>query len=257
MIIDSHTHIGFGKAIDARPEALVASMKKAGIDKALVFAGRITQCSTAALIDAIAPYEGTLFGVGAISPLAAKPSLKTVDGWLAKGLIRGLKFYPGYEYFYPYEKVLRPYLKLLAHHGRPAIFHSGDTFSRVHVAKLKYAHPLHIDDLATEMPDLPIIVAHVGYPWVIDAGEVCYKNKNVYVDCSGFVYGEFTEKSRAHFKDIIGQYARVAGSMDRILFGTDWPISDQSSYVKTAKQVFGRAAERVFWRNAADLFGLT
>jgi predicted TIM-barrel fold metal-dependent hydrolase len=257
MIIDAHTHIGFGKAIDARPASLIASMKKAGIDKAMVFAGRINQCSTEAMLKAIEPFGDNLVGVGAISPLATKPSLKTVDGWLAKGLIRGLKFYPGYEYFYPYDRSIRPYLKLLAEYKRPAIFHSGDTFSKVHVAKLKYAHPLHIDDVATELPDLPVIIAHVGYPWVIDAGEVCYKNKNVYVDCSGFVYGEFNEKNAAHFTEIIGQYAKIAGGTDRVLFGTDWPISDQSSYVKVARSVFGAKAQDVLSGNAKRLFGLS
>lgn len=255
MIIDSHTHIGFGNAIDARPRSLVASMDKAGIDMSLVFAGRINQCSTEALLEAIEPFKDRLLPVGAISPLATRPSLKKVEGWLKKGTIRGLKFYPGYEYFYPYEKVVRPYLKLLSEYGRPAIFHSGDTFSKVHEAKLKYAHPLHIDDLATELPDLRVIIAHVGYPWVIDSGEVVYKNKNVYVDCSGFVYGEFTAESRAHFKDIIADHVRIAGTSDRILFGTDWPISDQTSYVKTARQVFGAKAEAVFSGNAKRLFG--
>lgn len=255
VIIDSHAHIGFGGAIDARPQALVASMRKAGVAKAMVFAGRINQCSTDALLEAVAPFKGTLFPVGAISPLATRPSLRTVGNWLEKGRIHALKFYPGYEYFYPYDKVLRPYLKLLAEFRRPAIFHSGDTYSRVHVAKLRFAHPLHIDELATEMPELPIVIAHVGYPWVIDAGEVVYKNKNVHVDCSGFVYGTFKPEHRVHFADVIRDFVRVAGSQDRILFGTDWPISDQASYVSTAKKIFGNDPA-VFSKNAIKLFGL-
>jgi hypothetical protein len=195
--------------------------------------------------------------VGAISPLAARPSLKTVHGWLKKRQIHALKFYPGYEYFFPYDRKLRPYLRLLADHGRPAIFHSGDTFSKVHAAKLKYAHPLHIDELATDLPDLNIIIAHVGYPWVIDAGEVCYKNKNVYVDCSGFVYGEFSADSEAHFKDVVAQYVRIAATDERILFGTDWPISDQSSYVGVCRRVFGAGADAIFSGTARRLFGLS
>jgi predicted TIM-barrel fold metal-dependent hydrolase len=255
IIIDSHVHIGFGGAIDARPASLVASMRKAGIAKAMVFAGRINQCSTDALIEAVTPYRGTLFPVGAISPLARRPALKTVGAWLEKGQIHALKFYPGYEYFYPYDKVLRPYLKLLAEFRRPAIFHSGDTYSRVQVAKLRFAHPLHIDEIATEMPELPIVIAHMGYPWQIDAAEVVYKNKNVHADCSGFVYGRFDEKQKAHFADVVREFVRVAGGAERLLFGTDWPISDQSSYVAVAKKVFGDD-RAVFSQNAIKIFGL-
>jgi predicted TIM-barrel fold metal-dependent hydrolase len=254
-IIDSHVHIGFGGAIDARPASLVASMRKAGIAKAMVFAGRINQCSTEALIEAVAPHRDRLFPVGAISPLAKRPSLKTVGGWLEKGQIHAMKFYPGYEYFYPYDKVLRPYLKLLAEFKRPAIFHSGDTYSRVHVAKLRFAHPLHIDEIATEMPELPIVIAHMGYPWQVDAAEVVYKNKNVHADCSGFVYGAFDAKHRTHFADVVRDFVRVAGGTDRLLFGTDWPISDQSSYVAVAKKVFGADAG-VFSKSAIRIFGV-
>lgn len=255
MIIDAHTHIGFGKAMDARPESLVRSMRKAGIGKALVFAGRINQCSTEALLEAIAPYRGTLYAIGAISPLATRPPLRRVDRWLATGAIRGLKFYPGYEYFYPYERTLRPYLRLLEKHGRPAIFHSGDTFNKVRQAKLKFAHPLHLDDLATDMPDLKIVMAHLGYPWIVDAAEVVYKNKNVYADCSGFVYGRFTAAQRAHFGECFRQFVRIAGTRERILFGTDWPISDQASYVRAAKTL-AKEPEPFFSKNAAKLFGL-
>jgi len=75
------------------------------------------------------------------------------------------------------------------------------------------------------MPQLKIVIAHMGYPWVADAAEVCYKNKNVYTDTSGFVYGTFTKNDEALFKDILRTYTAIAGSLDKVLFGTDWPLS--------------------------------
>lgn len=259
MIIDAHTHIGFGPAIDARASSLAASMRKAKIDMSLVFAGRINGIGTERLMKEIAPYKDMMVGIGSITPTARTlPTTKRVDGWLKSGLIRGLKFYPGYEYFYPYDKKLRPYLRLLEKHDLPAIFHSGDTYSRVHAAKLRYAYSIHLDELATEMPKLKIIIAHIGYPWAVDTGEVVYKNKNVYTDCSGFVYGKFKAKSRAHFRDVVREYRRVAGGLDRMIFGTDWPIGEQASYLAAAKSVFGRDphAKKIFSGNAIKLFGL-
>lgn len=254
MIIDAHTHLALA---DAKVNELITSMQKAKIDKALVFAGGIDSYSTEQLLQDIAPYQGKLYAIGSVSPLSSeRPSLQQVEDWLATKQIHGLKFYPGYQYFYPADAALRLYLELLVKYNRPAIFHSGDTYSGNAGAKLKYAQAIHIDDLATELPELKIVVAHFGYPWVTEAAEVCYKNKNVYVDCSGFVYGAFTADQQAHFRDIIKEFERISNARDRIIFGTDWPISEQASYVQTARIIFGEDFVKFYSSNAIELFGI-
>jgi len=259
MIIDAHTHVGFGKAITRRAKTLVAELDRAKVDKAMVFAGAINDCTNEALLKEIAPYKGRLFGVGSVSPngpKAYRPSLAKMDAWLKRGDLRAIKFYLGYEPFYPNDSRLRPYLRLLEKHGRPAIFHSGDTYNVVKGAKLKYAHALHVDDLAAEMPDLKIVIAHLGSPWIIDAAQVCYKNENVYADCSGFVYGDFSAAKRAEFIQVWKEFERVTESNGRILFGSDWPISDVKPYVRLVKTLAGKHAQRVFHANAEALFGV-
>lgn len=259
MIIDCHTHIGFGGLVNmhASAEELVLSMKKANIDKALVYAGEINDCTVERLLSATAPYHKQLYPIGSVSPLSLnKPTFKQVESWLAEKQIYGLKFYPGYEYFYPYDESVRPYLELLVKYNRPAIFHSGDTYSKAGAAKLKYARSINFDDLAVELPELKIVIAHFGYPWETDTAEVCYKNKNVYADCSGFVYGEFNETQIEHFKEVIKKFELVSGARERILFGTDWPIGDQASYVNTVQSIMGKDFEKFYSGNAIELFGL-
>ncbi|MBI4457911.1 amidohydrolase family protein [Candidatus Uhrbacteria bacterium] len=256
MIIDAHTHLG-RELIEAGPEELLASMKKAGIDRAMVFCGDINGLPTAECIEMLAPHRGVLHAVGSISPTAAPlPPTEKVESWLRDGLIHGLKFYVGYEYFYPNEPTLRPYFALLAKYKKPAVFHSGDTYSKSSAAKLKYALPIHIDDLATEMPELPIVIAHMGFPWVTDAAEVCYKNANVVADCSGFVYGDFDAKHRTHFSELFKEFLRVAASPDKLLFGTDWPVSNQKPYLRLVRKLAGKDAEKILSGNAIRVFGL-
>lgn len=257
MIIDSHTHIGSGGLINIPATTLIKSMKNAKIDKALVFAGRINNCSTENLLAETKKFKGKLYPVGSVSPLSAKKEkLGQVDHWLKNKEIFGLKFYPGYEFFYPDDAALRPYLKLLAKYDRPAIFHSGDTYNKAGGAKLKYAHPLHIDDLAVRLPELKIVIAHLGYPWTIDAAEVLYKNKNVYADCSGFVYGKFKKEDAECFKKIFADFLGRAGSAKKILFGTDWPLPDQAEYARVISKISGRNKENIMYKNAAELFGI-
>ncbi len=236
---------------------LLSSMNKAGIDKAFIFAGEVNDCPTEKLLTEVKKYRNKLYPVGSVSPLSArKPKLAQVENWLKNKEIFGLKFYPGYEFFYPDDAALRPYLKLLVKYNRPAIFHSGDTYNRAGGAKLKYAHPLHIDDLAVRMPDLKIVIAHLGYPWTLDAAEVVYKNNNVYADCSGFVYGKFGKKDADCFKKIFRDFLEHSGSAKKILFGTDWPISDQSSYVYLLKKISGQDRENILHNNAARIYGI-
>lgn len=257
MIFDSHTHIGFGGLIKAKTTELLSSMKMAGIQKAAVFAGAINECSTEQLLEVTKDYKGTLYPVGSISPFSpSKPSLKKVEGWLKEEKVFGLKFYVGYEYFYPNDKAIRDYLKLLQKYERPAIFHSGDLYNRALTARLKYAHPLQIDDLAATMPKLKIIIAHMGFPWIIDAVEVVYKNKNVYCDCSGFVYGTFGRDDKT---ELAGIFKRILGKFeldDRLLFGTDWPISNQSDYVKIVSALSGKCKRKIMSKNAEAAFAI-
>lgn len=265
MLIDAHTHLGRkGGALEARAEALIKSMDEAHIDKALVFAGRINGITTEEVVDEIAPYKDRLYAIASASmgeggeTLRALEKLHNLEAGLKSGVIRGLKFYPGYEYYYPADEWLREFLDLLVKYDRPAIFHAGDTFSKVRKSKLKYALPIHIDDLATEMPELKIVIAHLGYPWQRDAAEVVYKNKNVYSDCSGFVYGDFNEQQVADFKIVWEEFTRIACGHEKILFGTDFPISAQASYAETVGKIigYGEAVGHIYYGNAQRLFGL-
>ena len=258
MIIDAHVHIDIDGHEDKSVPELLAAMDAAGIGHAMVFAATISRLLTETVLARIAKHRDRLSAVGTVSParrgFVTPP--ETVERWLADGSIRALKFYTGYEHFYPNDERLRPYMELLVNYGRPAIFHMGDLYDKIPGAKLKYSQPLTVDDLASEMPDLKIIIAHLGYPWVTDAAEVCYKNPNVYADCSGFVYGDFTLKQRDHFREAWTTFDRITESEGKILFGSDWPISHMPDYIELVGQLAGPHREQVFSGNAKKLFGL-
>ena len=46
--------------------------------------------------------------------------------------------------------------------------------------KIKYAHPLTLDDAASEFPDVKFVMAHYGNPWIIDATQVARKENVFY-----------------------------------------------------------------------------
>lgn len=238
MIVDCHTHLGKNTHINARATTLIESMKQAGIDKSLVFAGRINSITNEELLAEIAPYSGQLYGVAAYHRvdeegiLCTKKDVKKLVQLYQDKKIVAVKFYTGYEHFYPEE--VNWELGMLEEVGCPAIFHCGDCLNSVKHARLKYAHPLGIDDVANEHPKMNFIIAHMGFPWHRDAAEVCYKNENVFADISGFVYGAFRDDDYRKFNKVLDEFTDIAGR-EKLIFGTDWPISDQSTYVHFEK----------------------
>lgn len=273
MIIDAHTHLGNGGVTDMRASAeeLLRAMDDAGVDQAVVLAGRLNGCTNAWMLEQVAPHRDRLLPVGAVSvhgPAAyGDERAEALDAMLAAGDLVGLKFYPGYEPYYPHEAWLRPHLALLAKHRRPAVFHCGDLYNKVAArAKLKYAHPLELDALAAEMPGLTIVMAHMGNPFITEGAAVCLSKPNVYADLSGFVYGDFDDGEscgydHAAFKDAVARFVGIVGDTDRLLFGSDWPIARPASYVDATERAIralgtrGLDLDPVMHATAARLFG--
>lgn len=236
MIIDCHSHIGRNEHINATVKELLDSMDKSNIDKALVFAGDMNDCPNNFLLSELKPHRDRLMAVAAAQPFKWERMSDVLydAGHLAdlyqQGSIVAVKFYTGYDHYFPSDKLVEDYLMDLEDVGCPAIFHCGDCLNSVKCAKLKYAHPLNIDEVAVDYPKMNFIIAHMGFPWHRDAAEVCYKNANVYSDISGFVYKDFTGEDLVKFKKVLDEYLEIAPS-NKILFGTDWPISNQDSYL--------------------------
>ena len=67
--------------------------------------------------------------------------------------------------------------------------------------RLKYGHPMPIDDVAVDFPDLPIILAHPSFPWQDEAISVCLHKPTVYIDLSGW--------SPKYFSPTLVQYANT------------------------------------------------
>jgi hypothetical protein len=180
--------------------------------------------------------------------------VREISEYLEGGFIKALKLYPGYEPFYPNDTRLKLIYEMAVEYDVPVMFHSGDTYSPR--GKVKYSHPLLIDDLAVDYPDMKIVICHIGNPWIKDCMEVVYKNKNVYADISGLVLGDFEDKFERYMKKEIEEMITYAGDPNYLLYGTDWPISNMKSYLKFMDQLdlADSKKELILWKNAAQLF---
>ena len=184
-----------------------------------------------------------------------------------RGQIVALKAYLGYIHVGPEDPGYVPYYRLAEEYELPVIFHTGDTWSTT--AKLKYAHPLRIDEVAVDHPGVPFVMAHMGNPWLIDAAEVLFKNENVYADLSGLYVGDAAsiealltaeERRGAVPGLVIADLKRALGYAecpDRILYGSDWPLAPMALYRRLIEAILPKKHHRaVFRTNAERLFRL-
>ncbi|HTU22226.1 MAG TPA: amidohydrolase family protein [Gemmataceae bacterium] len=188
--------------------------------------------------------------------------LDRVEAVLREGKVKALKVYLGYLHYEPYSPGYRRYYKLAAKYKIPVIFHCGDTYSRT--AKVKYAHPLKIDEVAVDFPETKFVLAHFGNPWIMDAAQVVYKNKNVWADLSAILIGDVRAFTSMREEGVLSRAVKrikegieYSESPEKLLFGSDWPLSPMVVYRDFVRQLFPEKQHAaVFGGNARKLFGL-
>lgn len=169
----------------------------------------------------------------------------------------GIKIYTGYQPFFAIDRVYKHFYKLAQKYDVPVIFHMGDTANSM--GKLKYSHPLIIDELAVDFPKVKFVIAHCGTPWIVDAVEVVAKNKNVYMDLSGLMEGKFKAKKQIkEFKpylNVFRTWFNYLHNYQKLMYGSDWPLVDMKEYIKVIQSIIPKKAyEDVFYNNALQVF---
>jgi predicted TIM-barrel fold metal-dependent hydrolase len=264
MIIDCHVHLNnyheqLAVSLDESLDKLQASMAEAGVAYALVLTSYLVNANRPSVAQVVKEVEKApnLGVVAGLSYLHYKErDLRELADFLSAGLVRGLKLYPGYEPFYPHDSRLNVVYELAEEFDVPVMLHTGDTYHPQ--GKLKYAHPLEVDEVAVDHPKVNFVICHLGNPWLTDCMEVVYKNKNVYADISGLVLGEFTEAFEDYMEEQIGDVILYAGEPDQFLYGSDWPICSMKSYVEFVKQLKMPEPDRhaLLFENTRRLFRL-
>jgi uncharacterized protein len=211
----------------------------------------------------IAAFLPELHVIGVADPSRTDTDhLQRVERQLQSGKVKALKGYLGYLHYGPDSPAYEPYYELAARYQVPFIFHTGDNYSDT--AKVKYAHPLLVDEVAVDHRQVNFVMAHFGNPWITDAAEVLYKNENVWADLSGLLIGdeecfeELAECGALHrTAERIKQGIEYTERPDKFLYGTDWPLAPMPVYRDFVRQMFPEEFHQaVFHDNAKRLFKL-
>jgi len=171
----------------------------------------------------------------------------------------GFKIYAGYYHYFIHDKIYDPIYKLAAEFGLTVAIHTGVTYSEQGL--MEYSHPLAADRLAVKYRDVNFLLCHMGNPWIMDASEVTYKNRNVFMDISGLVEGNAEHIQNTLNEPLLMNHymtgLKYLNNYKKILFGTDWPIVPLKAYINFCKIITpSYAYEDVFRENAKKLYNL-
>lgn len=265
MIIDCHTHLNnyVNEEVDSLTENLEnlqREMRKNRVDISLVLTSYKLKPGRPSTRDAVNATRNLkhIYIIAGLSYLSFEAGqLSEIKEYMKEGSVRGLKIYPGYEPFYPSDEKFRPAYELAEEFDLPVMIHTGDTYDPR--GRVKYAHPLNVDDVAVDFPNVKFIICHLGNPWLKDTMEVVYKNQNVYTDMSGLVLGNFNDRFEQFMAKQFQEMCAFGMEHEKVLYGTDWPLSSMDSYLNFLKEIRipDRDRKKIMWENAAKLFKLS
>jgi predicted TIM-barrel fold metal-dependent hydrolase len=114
--------------------------------------------------------------------------------------------------------------------------------------RIDLARPILLDRIAARHPGTPVVLAHVGWPWHLEAVAMALHKSNVFLDISGWKYRYLPDDVRRE----IPRRLRA-----QFLFGTDYPMFDPEACLTefAALGLSDDVARAVLHDNAAALLG--
>ena len=189
-----------------------------------------------------------------VNPARGAAGVREARRLVENGLVRGLKLHPPIMEFFPNDRVAYPLYEVFAEARLPVLFHTGHSGIGTGMRggggiRLKYGHPMPIDDVAVDFPDMPIVMAHPSFPWQEEAISVCLHKPQVYIDLSGW--------SPKYFSPVLVQYANTL-LKEKVLFGSDYPMLTPDRWMADFEKIAIRDEVRplILKENALKLFGL-
>ena len=172
---------------------------------------------------------------------------------------RGIKLALSYQVVDPVGKAAFHLFTRLEEDGLPVVFHQGASIASD--ARLTYAHPLVMDQVAIAFPRLKFVLAHVAHPWYEDCVTVVRKHPNVWTDISGLPFRPWLAWRAMR---LFHEYAVT----DKMLFGSDWHLWTPQQTIEGLRGIPSFAKEHhlpgipeseiegIINRDSLDLLGL-
>jgi uncharacterized protein len=216
------------KSLDSSGDIFVNNMDKAGVDKAIVCISDLGL--TASPNEFVIPIEEVnrlasamvkrhpdrLYFAAGVDP-RRKNAEKIAETAIKELGATSLKLHPATGW-YPNDKAVYPIYKICLEFGVPVNFHTGPFY---YPTRSKYCHPMHLEDVAVDFPDLTIHCTHTGDLLFMDMIALAKVYRNMILDLAawqGWLKG--SRSTAVSFYRIMRFIMDVVGP--RFVFASDW-----------------------------------
>ncbi len=148
------------------------------------------------------------------------------------------------------DRAFYPCYKKAEELGVPILVHTGSVI--IKGVRVKHVHPLMVDDVAFDFPDLKIICAHLGGWQYMDAISMLLHHSNVFADISFWPLHPF-------HVDLVPWNLLEKTVSDKILLGSDYPAGQTPKEAVRAveKLPVGQSfKEKILGKNASKILSL-
>jgi predicted TIM-barrel fold metal-dependent hydrolase len=194
-----------------------------------------------------------LIGFTGADPRRGMDAVRDLERSIKELGLRGLNIGQFWQEMFPDDRLYYPLYAKCVELGVPVILHGSQNLS-LEVSS-DYSHPRHIERVATDFPELRIIVTHGGWPWVNELVSLVWRRPNVYVDTAAqrpkyIGMPDTGWGPLLHFGNSVIQ--------DRVLFASRWPLLPFKQTIDEIKELplKPEVQEKWLWRNAAGLLNL-
>lgn len=240
------------------PKKLVALMDREGIERAGIinYVAPVVMGFTEEVNDWVAEYtkdfRDRLLPFGSLEPNTVRAPAAAMGRLIVDLRMAGLKLHPPHQLFFPNQYrdglgSLEVIYRMAEQARLPVMIHTGT--SVFPGARNKYADPIHVDDVAVDFPELPLIIAHGGRPlWMDTAMFLIRRHRNVYMDISSIPP-----------QHLLQYFPRLEDVAEKVLWGSDWPgprVPGMRANLDRfrALQLSERTKRLILYDNAARLF---
>jgi predicted TIM-barrel fold metal-dependent hydrolase len=203
---------------------LTEDMDAAGVTHAVVHAEYETGDPADSLNEAVGklvtenPERFSGFGTISMQPFSIRRALDQLEDISRLGLV-GVGCQPSFVGMAIDDRRMYPIYARAAELGLPVAVHTGINYTTHQ--PIRNDHPLQIDQVACDFPEVRIIACHAGWPWAADMVAVMRKHPNVYAEFGGLAPRYVLEQNTGW--EVMHRFMNSV-LREQVLFGTDWPV---------------------------------
>ncbi len=240
-------------------ETFLLELDASGLDRAVVVPidarfGRGASVYSNEQVAELCTMSDRLVGFASVDPCDPRAP-EVLEHAVAELGLRGLKLAPAMQGVFADDPRLEPIYERAEALGVPILFHAGMSWEPG--SRLAYGQPLHFEAVAAGHPRLRIVLAHLAWPWVIEAVALALKYRNVYLDTAALYFDNPAEFLRFVVTAQVPLSVFERSLRHQLLFGSNYPRVEVKNMARAVRGLglSEECLDLVFRVNAEVLLG--